>query len=71
MTDLINRRKLIGIGAGALVVVPILGCNRPQEQPAAQADQPAQPVPCTASLGRSSVTSGTGFLRSPTPPRAW
>ena len=44
MTDLIHRRKLIGIGAGALVVVPILGCNRSQEQPAAQADQPAQPA---------------------------
>lgn len=44
MTDLIHRRKLIGIGAGALVIVPIIGCNRSQEQPAAQADQPAQPA---------------------------
>lgn len=43
MTDLINRRKLIGIGAGALVVVPLIGCNRSQET-AAQADQTAQPA---------------------------
>ena len=44
MTDLIHRRKLIGIGAGALVMVPIIGCKGSQDQPAAQADQPAQPA---------------------------
>lgn len=32
MTDLIDRRKLIGIGAGALIVVPLIGCNTPGEQ---------------------------------------
>jgi hypothetical protein len=49
MTDLIHRRKLIGIGAGALIVVPLIGC-KPGEQAAQPGDQAAgqptdQPTP--------------------------
>jgi rubrerythrin len=41
MTDLIDRRKLIGIGAGALVIAPLIGCNAPQ----ATTDQPTGEQP--------------------------
>ena len=43
MTDLIDRRKLIGIGAGALVVAPLIGCNSPQASDQPTGEQAAGP----------------------------
>jgi hypothetical protein len=45
MTDLIHRRKLIGIGAGALVVAPLIGCNQSGEQATQGTTQPTGEQP--------------------------
>jgi rubrerythrin len=47
MTDLIDRRKLIGIGAGALIVAPLIGCN--QGEQATQTTQPTGEQPAAPS----------------------
>lgn len=50
MTDLIDRRKLIGIGAGALVVAPLIGCSQSGEQTGTETTpaEPAQTGPSKA-----------------------
>lgn len=55
MTDLIDRRKLIGIGAGALIVAPLIGCNQPGEQATPATTQPTgeQPAPTGPSKAES------------------
>jgi rubrerythrin len=55
MTDLIDRRKLIGIGAGALIVAPLIGCNQGEQatQPTGQPTGEQPPAPTGPSKAES------------------
>ena len=60
MTDQIDRRKLIGIGAGALIVAPLIGCNQSGEQATPATGQPTGEQP-PATTGPSKA-EGEGIL---------